>query len=297
MNGSEAAIQAGISVLGAVVGAVLGAALPSRGNSKTGKIQIDKRHMTQVTINASAPAPAPAPHDNDDWIGPALAFVVVPIIIVMAYLRYRSAINSVVVSLQLFALFATFTALVTARVRSVVFDRRTNIQVTFSVVMAILALLGVYWLSHPPFGANAAFQQVLADGRTDGFATLTEKYGFDWFFFLTYQLLGILASILTVSFITLHSLKLFLITGVIVRQRLNAAYNPGQIKSWLLRVFGGLASCFFVAVICTAFSLVLVSGAGYALVKKLPEPAPQAPTTTNTPLKPPQAPAPVTPSP
>jgi hypothetical protein len=54
-----------------------------------------------------------------------------------------------------------------------------------------------------------------------------------------------------------------------VRASTNAAYQPGPIRSWLIRTAGTPGQVFTYAVVVFCVAFVLLSGAGYALVKKI----------------------------
>jgi hypothetical protein len=289
-------VQAGAVVLAAIIGPLVASRMPSAsgttvsdspgatvtsGNRHVTKTKISTKTINNVTVNPPVKQPAPdvrpkrqadAQGDDSPW-EQILLVLVVAVLVVMAYLRYRTEVNGAVVALQLFALVASFSALITAWLRSVTFGRWTTVQIVGNALMAVLAIVAVRWLSDPPFGDGPALDQLLRDGETASFAQLIEAYGSTTFLFVGYQVLGLVFSILTVCFIVLHSVKVLAATGLIVRRNLDAGYEPGRLRTRLLNAgYGGTTWAFWCAVVTTAMSLLLVSGLGAALVDRVQAP-------------------------
>jgi hypothetical protein len=207
----------------------------------------------------------------------------------MAYLRYRLEIVAVVISLGAFAMFMPLGALLAARIRSVSFGRAQVMRIWVNVLLALGSLAGVWLLSNPTFGiSRPVLAAILEAGRTESFSWMTQQFGWQWPLFVGYQILGLAASVVAMTMIALHSVKLYATTSTAVRLGANGSYRPGAVRSWLMSFLGSPGSVFTRAVVFTIMSLVLISGAGYALVTHLqPETvvpgtsAPAAPTSTS----------------
>ncbi|MGY1914436.1 hypothetical protein [Blastococcus sp. SYSU DS0973] len=214
---------------------------------------------------------------------------------VVGYLRYQTQINGIVIALQLFAATTAFSALLTARLRSVVFGPWITAQIFLNVAMAVIAILAVRWTTNPPFWDGGDFAQLLADGDHMSPRELFENHGIEAVFFIGYQILGLLFSVLIVAFISLHSLKVFLATGLVVRRRVDPEYTLGRIRQWFLGgIYGGPSLPFGLAVFATMVSLFLISGLGFSLINRNVESIPSTPAPASTA---PAPPVPTTPAP
>ncbi|WP_130504231.1 hypothetical protein [Blastococcus saxobsidens] len=323
MDSSEIAVAFASSLAGAVAGAVLPLFLPKRtassstsaegsarnaisGGTFTGNVHVGDEvfhltHDNRVIINGPAVREvadltpprrerrpsnsAASTSSSSDW-EPLVWGGLAVLLVVLGYLRYRETVIITVLSLSGFAMFLPIGALIAARVRAVSYARSQLVQVWLNLLLVCASLLGIYFLSDPLTGIDASvFATLLEAGRTAAIDELFERFGFDWVLFLLYQLLGLALSVLSVSMIAFHSLKLYAVAATAVRAQQDGDYRPGPMRAWLIRVGGGPGAIFGKAVVLTVFSLVLISGAGFALVSKLQSdrdfpgiPAPATPT-------------------
>ncbi|RBY88115.1 hypothetical protein DQ244_16310 [Blastococcus sp. TBT05-19] len=246
-------------------------------------------------------APRDGSTTGDDYTPFVLAGIAA-LLVMVGYLRYRDAVTLTVLSVSGFAMFLPIGALVVARVRAVSYARSQLAQVWINVLLVCASLVSIYFLSHPAAGFDSAeFAALLEAGeRRASLRELFERFGIDWALFLAYQLMGLAVSVLTVAAIALHSLKLYAVAAAAVRARSDATYQPGPVRAWLIRAGGSPGQVFRRAIVLAVLSIVLISGAGYALVTKLQGdvefPLPSTPTTPST-VSPPPAVPPADPSP
>jgi hypothetical protein len=243
--------------------------------------------------------------DEDNTWGILIAWLAAVAIVIIGYLRFRDTVTVTVLSLSGFAMFLPLGALAVARRRSVSFGRTQTIQVWVNVILVLVSLLGIYLLSHPLLGIDRSqFTALLEAGRKASLRELFERFGFDWALFLMYQLAGLAISVLSVTAIAFHSLKLYAISAAAVRAAENPEYRATGLRGWLVRAGGSPGRIFTMAFVLAVLSILLISGAGYALISKLQTnveipgpsvPTPGGPPSPASPVVPgPKPPAPVT---
>jgi hypothetical protein len=313
---NEIVVAFASSLAGAVVGAVLPLFLPNKSKNAgpknsisggkfadsdvhVGDIQVttDNRIVVNTTVVRDVINATPAPERRDRatghetgtsedwWVTPALIIIGI-LLVLVGYIRYRDTVNVVALALSGFAMFFPLGALVVARSRSVAFGRRQLVQTWINTGMALTSLWGLYLLNNPMFGIDQqAFERLIAVGRDASVIGLFREFGPDWAPFLAYQLGGLVLLVIACAAIAFHSLKTYAIAAAAVRASTNAAYQPGPIRSWLIRTGGAPGHVFSSAIVVLCVAFVLLSGAGYALVKKM-EGNVEFPTTVTTPTEP-----------
>lgn len=153
-----------------------------------------------------------------------IGLLFIGLLLIWFYLKYEQQIIYGVLLASLFILFASLAAIFRMIKTKISFDSKFKSIVLWISISTILIPIELYFLKRPLFFEYVNKSEVLETMKTEGFTKILTKYNLNTFWFLLYQVFGVILALFSIS---------LLIIGILhVWSMINLTLQNKMLKFW-----------------------------------------------------------------